>query len=570
MQRRPLDPLLSWPSAGPSVRYRVSVRNEDTGERRAVHDGTQTVCRLPADLRSSPDQLTFRVSARDPDPRKRSIVQRPFAIDRVGDDFTTPAPDLLTIPEQGAPYYRLHIVDTDSGERVVDMCRADPAFLLPAGQLKGRKTTWRITAGEDPGHQRRARWSAVTLEMIAAAEERATREVAAPAQVARRPVTAPARTAPGRASAIAAMAGEVTGAVFAPIVTMTIDPLLSDGPEVSGMLRQQWGGTGPVAAVATALDRARLPGVFMLDVFAAEHLDLDLATRLIGKRFADSRVELFFNPGRWLQAAGEAIDPASPGAFQALLSRARELFQQIVGRQPVAVRLADDLATEANLAELDAAGFKLVVLGSRALPQLPSWMQERQAPFVAGRQLVVAPVSTLVSQPAHPRDRPLRHDLGLDRPLVAALAGDLAGVAAKASERSPTLLLTEIDPLALLRTERVSDAEKARAWNKVLTRKRPGWVDLGWERSERAYDIGGDLDDAAVERLEGLLRGIARSGVGPAPAEALFRPDFLRAISELRRFEPFLELRRGPRSARVSAVRLYGAALRQALSVEAS
>src|SRR5690606_23899611 len=113
---------------------------------------------------------------------------------------------------------------------------------------------------------------------------------------------------------------------------------------------------------------------------------------------------------------------------------------------------------------------------------LPSWMQERHAPFVVGERLVVARLSTLVSLPAHPRDRPLRHLLGLQRPLVCALSGPLAAAAARAATRSPSLLLSEIDPLSLLESRRVVDAEKARAWNKVLARKRPGWIDLGWER----------------------------------------------------------------------------------------
>lgn len=570
MQRRPLDPVLTWPAAGASIRYRVSVKNEDTGERRLVYEGPKTICRLPPDLRLCPDQLTFRIAARDPDPSKRYMIQGSWAIDRVGDDFVTPADDLLTVPEApDAAYYRLQVIDPETGAFLVDMFRAEPAFLLPAGQLAGRGATWRITAGDDPA-QRRLPWRPITDAMIEAARARAGREVTAPARVARRAVTTPATTAPGRPSAIAPMASPLTGAYAVPVVLMTVDPLLSEALDGGAMLKQQWGASGPVEVTAGALNRAGLPGLFMVDVFAAEHLGLPVARRLLTNRYADRRLELYFNPSRWLQAAGEPMDVASSGAFTVLLDRARRLFEDLVGRPPTAVRLADDVASESNLMEVEAAGFALAVLGPEAEPHLPSWMQQRQAPVVVGERLVVVPAASVVSQPAHPRDRPLRHRFGSERPLVATVARSIGAVAARAAEKAAVLLLTEIDPLSLIQRRKLVDAAKAQAWNTALSRDRPAWADMGWERSERGFDVAGGSNEAAVERLTALLAGLGGGDVQATPPDLLFSPDFLRAVSELRRFEPVVEVRRGPRVARLSAVRLYDAALRQALSVELS
>ena len=97
IRRRVANPILTWEPAGPDQEYRVIVRNQDTGERRAIYDGFRAECRLPPDLRLTPDQLAFRVMARPiGESEERFVRIREYApIARLGDDYSTPAADLL-------------------------------------------------------------------------------------------------------------------------------------------------------------------------------------------------------------------------------------------------------------------------------------------------------------------------------------------------------------------------------------------------------------------------------------------------------------------------------------------
>src|SRR5690606_6148319 len=89
IRRRAASPLLTWESAGPNQEYRVVIRNQETGERQAIYDGFRTECRLPPELRLTPDLLAFRVMARPvEDPDARFVrVQDYTPIPRLGDDY---------------------------------------------------------------------------------------------------------------------------------------------------------------------------------------------------------------------------------------------------------------------------------------------------------------------------------------------------------------------------------------------------------------------------------------------------------------------------------------------------
>lgn len=132
VRRRAISALLRWETAGPNHEYRVIVRNQDTGERQAIYDGFQTECRLPPDHRLTPDLLAFRVMARPIDePSARFLrIQDYVPIPRLGDDYQTPADDLLVGEAvSGASQYRLLVRDKGTGRPVVDLVRPEPRFL---------------------------------------------------------------------------------------------------------------------------------------------------------------------------------------------------------------------------------------------------------------------------------------------------------------------------------------------------------------------------------------------------------------------------------------------------------
>ena len=137
MLRRAEDPTLRWRPVGTDQQYRVAVRNEDTGHKVVIYEGFRHDCRLPADLRLTSDQLSFRVETRPGTDLTAPFVrcQSFTAIPRVGDKLNPTSKDRVsTAIVPGCSEYRLQIRDCSSLKILVDMIGAKPWFLLPTGQ----------------------------------------------------------------------------------------------------------------------------------------------------------------------------------------------------------------------------------------------------------------------------------------------------------------------------------------------------------------------------------------------------------------------------------------------------
>ncbi|MGH6978291.1 MAG: hypothetical protein ACRED4_03210, partial [Brevundimonas sp.] len=182
IRRRAESTVLRWTPPGPDRQYRVAVRDEDTGRRQIIYEGFQTECRLPADLRLTPNQLSFWVGSRsEQEPSARFLRCQDYTvIPRLGDDYQTAAPDLLTAPEKpNTQEYRLRVRDTETDQIVVEMSRSSPSFLLPVGRLGDGAFEWTIQPRLRAGFGRPA-WARVTDTMLSAARSRAERLIALP------------------------------------------------------------------------------------------------------------------------------------------------------------------------------------------------------------------------------------------------------------------------------------------------------------------------------------------------------------------------------------------------------
>lgn len=566
-RRRPLDPNLTWPLGGVGRQYRVAIRNEETGEKRTIYDGTRPSCRLPADFRLSPDQLSYRVESRLADdsyaPFRRHIEFT--GIDRVGDDYETPAPDLIVAePHDRATAYRLVIRDAaDRDARFADFLRTEPRFLLPPGRLEGRQAEYAVLPRVDdrwaPG-----RWRPVTPEMVTAAQARSERLIEVPREPSPRDAANDATAAPGW---MRVEQETQSGRRLVVAIDMTLAPLLADAPDTAALAARQWSdgrGGGLIEMVAARLEASGLKGVFFLDVGAAALVGDEVMRAIV--RDLEQRghgVELFHDPDPW-RAAAEIDEAETPPAA---VRRGMDRFTEIVGRTPRLARLGGTTASTAVISALADAGLSGCVLRPTQIAMLPRWTHGRVRPFAFTDDFAVLPVTTVVSTPAHARDRVVRHEVSAADALISATVQSL--VEAEATPRDslvgPDMLIAHLDPLTLLAVQRTVNPKGAETWNTAV-RKQADWARSGWLRGDDGYDFASGASEVALDILDNLFAGLAAAGVPCADPERDFAPGALgRWIDEGRPWDLLIEQRRGSRRPRRSAVRRYDNAFRQAL-----
>ena len=529
-RRRVANPILTWESAGPDQEYRVIVRNQDTGERRAIYDGFRTECRLPPDLRLTPNQLAFRVMARPiGESEERFVRIREYApIARLGDDYSTPAADLLTAePTPGAGPYRLLVRNPSTGKPLIDLTRDEPRFLLPVGQLRDGSFHCDLKA------RVRGRWQTtlrleVTDEMIAAAHARSERLVPVPPQERPEVRGASADHAPGRPERLAEETLNV-GPRLLIVADVTALPDAAPIADPADVVRRQWwagDGSGAVESVALTLEAHGLRGQFQLDVLAAEALgDEALASVAHTLTSRGHGLGLMINPEPWRGLSAELTE-MRPGA---VLKHALDRFTAVTGHAPQAVSFGQNMLGPSPLRQARALGVRAVFADRTEQHRLATWMRWRTTAFAAFDNLVVIP-------------------------------------SAMARTGGQRLIVARIDPLALLLRRMVQSADQAEAWNLALAESLPNWIEAGWDRNPQGFAVLDDRDEIKTEMMTGLIAALARSGVASADLATVFSPSALRAWSEeTEAFEPMIEQRRGPRALRRSGVRRYDAAYRQAL-----
>lgn len=567
IRRRAASPLLTWESAGPNQEYRVVIRNQETGERQAIYDGFRTECRLPPELRLTPDLLAFRVMARPvEDPDARFVrVQDYTPIPRLGDDYETPADDLLTgRPVKGASRYRLLVRKKGTRRPIVDLVRPEPKFLLPVGLLRDGEFEYDLLAGVG-SRWRGAKGRPVTAQMIAAADARAARPVPLPAAPSPTIKGEPARRPPGRLESLAPIPREAPDAQVLAVVDVTAAPELAPTADIADIIRRQWWGAdggGAVESVALMLESHGLTGLFLLDVLAGEALGYDQLARIAGLlKDRGHGLGLAVNPKPWRPLSPALADLSGPQVLEEAIRR----FVDAVGAPPQAAGFAAGALDDEVLHQARRLGLRAIVADRPAQLGLPAWMRWRTAPFVAEDGLAVLPASMILSTPAHDRDRVVRHALKARDPLAAGMADQVAAAVGGARR----LTIARIEPLALLLRKMVRSEELAERWNLTIARKLPAWSAAGWERTGGGFPVLDERDEIRGEMTAALIEGLARSGLAPADPTAVFAPEALRAWAEpAEAFEPLVEQRRGPRLLRRSAVRRYDAAYRQALKVE--
>ncbi len=568
IRRRAVSPVLTWASAGPNQEYRVIVRNQDTGERRAVYEGFRTECRLPPDMRLTSDQLAFRVMARpgdDPDGRFER-VQEYHPIPRLGDDYETPADDLLVSEAtRGAGAYRLWVRSLESGRVVVDMTRPEPRFLLPAGRLRDGTFRYEMMARVG-GRWRKQGGRPVTREMLVAADARADRLVQPPRSETPEIKGEPATHAPGRADRLAPEARPM-GPRLLVAVDATAAPALSPIADPRDVAARQWwagDGSGAVESVALTLEANGLKGLFLLDVLAGEALGDEAVAALASALSRRGHgLGLMVNPEPW-----RALSPTLAGMDEAAaVDAAVRRYEAVVGGSPLVASFGEKQLTTTTLTAARRAGVRVVLADRNDQIGLPAWMRWRTTPFAAFDDLLVVPSTMVLSTPAHGRDRVVRHRLSAADPMAAAAAETI--VQALVRSGGETLVAARIDPLALLLRTMVRSADRADAWNEALAERLTAWGGAGWERSPHGFPVLADRDEIKLEMMTAMVAGLGRSGVTGADPKTVFSPGALAAwAGDAEAFEPLVEQRRGPRRLRRSAVRRYDAAFRQALSLE--
>lgn len=570
IRRRAASPALAWASAGPRQEYRVIVRNLNSGERRLVYQGFRTECRLPPDMRLTPDQLAFRVMTRPTDdPEGRFIrAQEHHPIPRLGDDYETPADDLLVAKAtKGADAYRLWVRNEETGRVVVDMARPEPRFLLPPGLL--RDGTFRYEFLTKIGAKwRKGENGPITKAMLVAADARSERMVPPPPLEIPEILGAAADHAPGLPDRLGPPAPPV-GPWLLVTVNVTAEPALSpiaDPRDVTA--RQWWSGdrSGAVESVALGLEAHGLSGLFMLDVLAGTALG-DEATAMLAAELSSRGhgLGLMVNPAPWRGLSSTAAALTSETALQV----AMETYERVVGGPPLAVSFSEGGLAPSVLRFAREAGVQVIVADRAAQLEAPAWMRWRTKPFAAFDDMIVIPDSMVLSTPAHERDRAVRHPLSSTDPMTADDAEAVAAAIAKCGDQ--TLISARIDPLALLLKTQVRSPEQADAWNQALSDHLPHWADAGWERSPHGYPVLSDRDEIKLEMMTALISSLGRAGVTCADMKMVFAPEMLRNwAGDTEAFDPLVEQRRGPRRLRRSAVRRYDASYRQALSMESA
>lgn len=559
VRRHVADPMLRWGAAGPDHQYRIAVQNEETGVRRTVYEGFRRDCKLPADLRLTPDQLSFRVESRPSDEDGAAYQRRQefTLVPRIGDDLSPDAEDVLSRDAvAGASAYRLQVRDIVSLDRIIDMVGKTPHFLLPPGQLMDRASEWNILA-EVGGVWRKQRWKPVTSGMIAAAQARAATliEVAEAKRGRLRP-EATSHPAVLRSTLSSAPAHPASMAIVVPV---TAQPVLAWEPTGESVTSVQWSdgrGGGAAERAAILLENQGMTGWFFLDIEQALSLGIEAMGRLAGRLMsAGHRVGLYVGDG--------ALAPrATP---QERLARMMEGLEQIGVPRHGAVMLGEGKYRASWLDMLVEAGVPTVILSRQAQLTLPGWRRWRMAPFLTAPGTIVLPAAMFLSTPAHARDRAVRHQLANGD----ALAGGSVGAALDAAARfcgDQTLTLVQIDPMLLLDRRRINDRVMTDVWNTTVKQSLPQWLKAGWIRSTKGFEIARGDSEVQRELLQGMLRGLAASKTPWADWDDV--ADAARVSGWLPpspAFEPLIEQRRGPRRFRASAARRYDNSYRLAL-----
>lgn len=572
IRRRAASALLRWEPAGPNHEYRVIVRNQDTGERQAIYDGFQTECRLPPELRLTPNLLTYRVMVKPADePSARfSRYQDPTPIPRLGDDYQTPADDLLVgSVVDGVDQYRLLIRDSATGRPLVDLVRPEPRFLLPPGLLRDGSFQY-VLMPRLRGRWRGRKGLPVTPAMIAAADARAETMVPLPRQTPPEIKGAPAKLRPGRPERLGPEPTHESGPRILAVIEATAAPELAPYANQADIAARQWwsgDGSGAVEAVALLLEAHKLPGVFLLDVLAGEALGDDQVRRLSDElRQRGHGLGLMINADAW-----RAISPRlAEMSISAAANEALERFVDTVGAPPAVVSFGPDQLDAEALDVARQLGARAVIADRPAQLRLPAWMRWRTAPFAAHDDMAILPVSMILSTPAHDRDRVVTHAVRAEDPLTAGMAEAIAGTLGQA-EGGTGLIIARINPLALLLRRTVRSVELAQEWNLELAGRFPAWLDAGWDRNPNGFPVLAERDEIRGEMINSLVSGLARTGIPPVDVTTAFSPQSLRRWCEpARGYDELIEQRRAPRLLRRSAVRRYDAAFLQALEVDGS
>ncbi|MFN3816861.1 hypothetical protein [Brevundimonas sp.] len=568
IRRRAASPALRWKPAGPKVQYRVLVRNQDTGERRIIYEGFRPECRLPPEFRLVPDQLAFRVMARisdDPESRFEQLYAY-TPIPRLGDDYKTPADDLL-IGEAaaGADQYRFLVRAPGADRPVIDMVRRRPSFLLPPGQLRDGAFEYDILA-RVRGRWRNRKGLPVTAAMVAAADARAERPVPVAQDKVKQPIGAQARHAPGMPQRLAVETRE-TGPVLLVAVNVTARPDLSPIADPQDVASRQWwagDGSGAVESIALALEASSLKGLFFIDVLAGEALGDDLVARLGDTLIRRGHgLALLVNPEPWRGLSQAMADMDDVTATALAFTR----YASIMGQAPSILAFAAGGLTDDTLAEARRLGVRAVLSDRIDDAGLSAWMRWRTRPFAAWDDLAIIPSAMALSTPAHAQDRVVRHALSATDAMAADSAAALVEAMAEAGGNAP--IVVRVDALSLLRKSTVRSRVLAEDWNTALTDRLPAWAEAGWTRSPHGYPVLVDRDEIKVEMATGLIAGLGRSGLPTPDTQSLFTPDTLRGWAQTDgALEPLIEQRRGPRRLRRSAIRRYDAAFLQALKAD--
>lgn len=563
IRRRVESPVLRWTPPGPDRQYRVAVRDEDTGRRLIIYEGFQTECRLPADLRLTPNQLSFWVGSRsEQEPTARFLRCQDYTvITRLGDDYQSAAPDRLTASERpNVDEYRLRVRDSETGRILVEMSRSYPAFLLPAGQLEEGIFEWTIQPRLKAGFGKPV-WASVTDVMVSAARSRAERLIALPEEP--RPALAVVRGELPPGSLARIREAPPQPATVALALPVTADPRIAPEPSLQSVITTQWinsAGTGAIQMASCTLKDAGVSAWFFLDIGSMNQAGSTVARDLTATLIGDGhQIGLTIGESVW------DFRPQSEGSLTDFVSRQLDAFITLTGGGDVTpVRLSVTARTQEWLRACSEAGLSVVTMPRKTLRAGARWMHWRTAPFVTADGVVVLPPAMLLSTPAHPRDQVLRHPVNAADSLAAASAAQTLN--ALATTGKVRLLIAEADPLRLLARVRFKRRKEAEAWNGVLRHDLPEWWDAGWGRTAAGYDVAQGVNEIQVQMLSGLAGGMKNSDLSWGAATDVFDETKIRGWLDA---EPsanlIVEQRRGPRLTRLSEGRAYDNALRLAL-----
>ena len=559
IRRRAASPTLAWKAAGPNRQYRIGVRNEETGEKRNIYEGFRQQCRLPPELRLTPDQLSYRVESRDAeDPNGPWRNVQPFTrIPRIGDELNPGAADVLRDEETaGATAYRFQIREALSEDLLIDMIVEEPWALLPVGAIRERETEW-IMRPRVAGRWTRGKWRTVSEEAAAAARLRADTLIVLQDEERARPEPGPV-TWPVPAE-ITLPAASPRAPSLAIAVAVSAMPQLAPEPTPQSVFETQWSdghSSGAAERVARMLEAANLKGWFFLDVELADALDPS-AVPAFGERLAKRGHEIGLYIGEGLLAPEGLSIP----------QRLERMLANLPTRAHVGVMLGAGPDREAWLRACVDAGVATVVASRAAILGLAEWMHWRTTAFAVAPGTIVIPTATFLSTPAHARDRVVRHSL--DNRDAMAAANLSAIVAAAATLEATRLVVAEVDPLLMMDKRSVADPDAAHAWNSTLKQLLPAWFALDWKRSTTAYEMARNLSEIRLHLLTGMLENLNAAPLAWAKWSDVFdRNTAAGWLSSNTASEPIIEKRRGPRRMRRSAVRRYDNAYRLSLRAE--